>query len=74
MKTIQPEGVKEKERTTPLQIGFDETQHDILDEHPTFLDDVQEYYCNTAPTSLWMPSLCFTKGKPKWKESNKVAG
>ncbi len=39
----QPEGVKERERSTPLQIGFDETQHDIVDEHPTFLDDVQEY-------------------------------
>ncbi len=26
-----------------MQIGFDETQNDIVDEHPTFLDDVQEY-------------------------------
>ncbi len=39
----QPEGAKESERTTPLQIGFDEAQHDIADEHPTFLDDMQEY-------------------------------
>jgi hypothetical protein len=31
-------------------------------------------FLNTAPTSLWMPSLCFTKGNPKWKESKKVAG
>ncbi len=35
--------VKKKERTSPLQLGFDETQNDIVDEHPTFLDDVQEY-------------------------------
>ncbi len=54
---MQPEGDKEKERntslqheyegdrerTTPLQLNFDETQNDIVDEHPTFLDDVQEY-------------------------------
>jgi hypothetical protein len=39
----QSEGAKENERTTPLQIGFDEAQHDTVDEHPTFLDDVQEY-------------------------------
>jgi hypothetical protein len=26
-----------------MQIGIEETQHDIVDEHPTFLDDVQEY-------------------------------
>ncbi len=41
--SIQPEGVKDQERSTPLQIGFEETQHDIVDEHPIFLDDVQEY-------------------------------
>ncbi len=26
-----------------MQIGFEESQNDIIDEHPTFLDDVQEY-------------------------------
>jgi transposase InsO family protein len=43
IESIQHEGDKERERSTPLQIGFEETQHDIVDEHPTFLDDVQEY-------------------------------
>jgi hypothetical protein len=41
--SIQPEGVKEQERSTPLQVGFEEKQHDIVDRHPTFLDDMQEY-------------------------------
>ncbi len=40
---IQSEGVETKERSSPVQIGFDETQNEIVDEHPTFLDDVQEY-------------------------------
>ncbi len=39
---ISSEGVKSKERTSPVQIGFDEAQKDIVDEHQTFLDDVQE--------------------------------
>ena len=39
----QPETKENAERSSPLQIGFDETQNDIIDEHPTFLDDVQEY-------------------------------
>ena len=34
--TIQHEGVTNEERTSPLQIGFNDTQHDVLDEHPTF--------------------------------------
>jgi hypothetical protein len=38
-----PETKENEERSSPLQIGFDETQNDIIDEHPTFLDDVQEY-------------------------------
>ncbi len=38
-----PETKESAERLSPLQIGFDETQTDIIDEHPTFLDDVQEY-------------------------------
>ncbi len=37
-----PETKEKEERLSPLQIGFDETQNDIIDEHPTFLDDVQE--------------------------------
>jgi hypothetical protein len=40
---IQHEGAIEEERTSPLQIGFNDAQHDVEDEHPTFLDDVQEY-------------------------------
>ncbi len=40
---IPSEGSDMKERADPVQIGFDEAQKDILDEHPTFLDDVQEY-------------------------------
>jgi hypothetical protein len=40
---ISSEGAKSKERASPVQIGFDEAQKDIVDEHPTFLDDVQEY-------------------------------
>ena len=39
----QPKTKENAERSSPLQIGFDETQNDIIDEHPTFLDDVQEY-------------------------------
>ncbi len=31
------------ERSSPLQIGFDETQNDNVDEHLTFLYAVQEY-------------------------------
>ena len=40
---IQHEGAIEEERTSPLLISFNDTQHDVVDEHPTFLDDVQEY-------------------------------
>jgi hypothetical protein len=36
-KSIQHEKVKEKERTNLLQIEFDETQNDIVDEHPALL-------------------------------------
>ena len=43
IKSKHPETKENTERSSPLQIGFDETQNDIIDEHPTFLDDVQEY-------------------------------
>jgi hypothetical protein len=42
-KPIQTEGIENKERSSPLQVGFEETKNDIIDEHPSFLDDVQEY-------------------------------
>jgi hypothetical protein len=38
---IQREEANDEERTSPLQIGFNDTQHDVVDEHPTSLDDVQ---------------------------------
>ncbi len=41
--SIQHERVTDEGRTNPLQISFNDTQHDVMDEHPTFLDDVQEY-------------------------------
>ncbi len=43
MEPINIETKENEERSSPLQIGFDETQNDIIDENPTFLDDVQEY-------------------------------
>jgi hypothetical protein len=41
--SIQHEVDNDNERASPLQIGFNDTQHDAMDEHPAFLDDVQEY-------------------------------
>jgi hypothetical protein len=41
--SIQHEKVTNEGRTSPIQIGFDDAQHDVMDEHPTFMDDVQEY-------------------------------
>ena len=60
---------EERERSTPLQIGFEETQHDIVDEHPTFLDDVQEYmhwhYRLNHPTHTVMTRMTKLKMLPK---------
>jgi hypothetical protein len=41
--THEHEGVTKEERSIPLQVGLNDTNQDARDEHPTFLDDVQEY-------------------------------
>jgi hypothetical protein len=38
-------------------IGFDETQQEIVDEHPAFLDDVQEYMHCHYGTDSTMPHM-----------------